>query len=223
MKHEVMYCWSRLGDDAVAGPAFAGEVPTGVPRLDHVFVIVMENHGFDEVFNNPNAPFINQYAHKANFAKNYFAVAHPSLTNYLEIVGGSNFGVLSDNFPDWHNSACKTNLATGIAQTDNPATGVICPIAGVGKDAPTVAIDTSNEAGPPGLNNIDGVRSIAASSHTIGETIADQLVAKGLSWKSYQESLPQIGADNVNYSDGVFTNLTDFTKITPALPAPAGL
>ncbi len=26
------------------------------------------------------------------------------LTNYLEVLGGSNFGVQSDNYPDWHNS-----------------------------------------------------------------------------------------------------------------------
>jgi hypothetical protein len=97
-----------------ANPASAGEVPTGVPQLDHVFLIVMENHGYAEVLDNPNAPYVNELARRANFAKNYFGVAHPSLTNYLEIVGGSNFGVLSDNFPDWHNSACKTNLATGV-------------------------------------------------------------------------------------------------------------
>ncbi len=205
-----------------ANPASAGQVPTGIPPLDHVFLVVMENHGYDEIFNNPNAPYVNAFAAHANFATNYFAVAHPSLTNYLEIVGGSNFGVLTDDAPDWHNSACQTNLATGVAQTDNPVTGPVCPIAGQGKDAPTVAIDTTNEAGPPGLNNIDGQRSIAANPNTLGQTIADQLVAKGLSWKSYQESLPLVGADRVNYSDGVFTDSTDFTQILPPLPAPAG-
>ena len=54
-------------------------------------------------------------------ATNYFAVAHPSLTNYLEVVGGSNFGVLDDNSPDWHNGACLPNLVTGTTSTDNPA------------------------------------------------------------------------------------------------------
>ena len=53
-------------------------------------------------------------------ATNYFAVAHPSLTNYLEIVGGSNFGVLSDNSPDWHNGSCDTNLRTGVAEHRQP-------------------------------------------------------------------------------------------------------
>ena len=37
-------------------------------------------------------PFSNAEAGTANLAANYFAVAHPSLTNYLEVVGGSNFG-----------------------------------------------------------------------------------------------------------------------------------
>jgi hypothetical protein len=87
---------------AVEGPS-----PKGIPHLDHVFVIVMENHGYSQIVNNPNAPFTNQWAASANSATNYFAIGHPSLTNYLEIAGGSNFGVRSDNSPDWHNSSCE--------------------------------------------------------------------------------------------------------------------
>jgi phosphatidylinositol-3-phosphatase len=205
---------------ALAGSAMAAEgpVPNGVPHLDHVFLIMMENHGYSQILNNPNAPFINEMARKANLATNYFAVGHPSLTNYLEVVGGSNFGVLSDNYPDWHSNSCSTNLATATAATDNPSSPAICPIAGVGTDAATIPVDTTNEAqGAPGENNIDGFRSFPAAKDTIGKTIADQLVARGKSWKSYQESLPPAGADNVNISDGFFTNNTDFSKILPAL------
>src|SRR5215472_10486710 len=143
-----------------AGVASAaeGQRPDGVPSLDHVFLIMMENHGFGQIFNNPNAPFINSLANKANLATNYFAVAHPSLTNYLEVVGGSNFGVLSDNAPDWHDATCSPNLATGITATDSPSSPNICPIWGTGTDAATPAIDMTNETdGPPGVLNIDGV------------------------------------------------------------------
>ena len=202
--------------------AFAGEghTPNGVPRLNHVFVIMMENHGYGQILNNPNAPFINSLAKSANSANNYFAVAHPSLTNYLEVVGGSNFGVQSDNDPDWHNSNCVPNLATGVPNTDNPPSPNVCPISGTGTDAATPAVDTTNEVqGPPGLNNIDGVQWFAAAP-TVGKTIADQLVAARMSWKSYQESLPPQGADLVTYSDGVFTNLTDFSRINPQLNPP---
>ena len=206
---------------AAVSLAEEGPVPTGMPPLDRVFVIMMENHGYSQILNNPNLPYTNSLAGLANTATNYFAVAHPSLTNYLEVVGGSNFGVHSDNNPDWHNFNCITNLASGNVSTDTPATGPICPISGVGTDAATPAIDTTNETtGPPGENNIDGLQSIPAATNTSGKTIADQLAEVGLTWKSYQESLPPQGADNVNSSDGVYTDQTDFSSITPAQTPP---
>jgi hypothetical protein len=198
---------------ALAGTLLAqeGKVPEGIPRLDHVFVIMMENHGFNQIVNNPNAPFANQFAKSANSATNYFAIGHPSLTNYLEIVGGSNFGVRSDNNPDWHNGNCTTNLASGSPNLDGPvSSGNVCPIAGVGLDAATPAIDSTNEcpnppqACPPGFVDIDG--SSLPAAKTIGKTIADQLAAEGRSWKSYQESLPPTGADLIGFSDGFFTD-----------------
>src|SRR5499427_6598487 len=105
----------------LAGSAFGAEgpVPKGIPNLDHVFLIMMENHGYDQIFGNSKAPFINQLAHSANFSSNYFAIGHPSLTNYLEVVGGSNFGVRSDNPPNWGNAACTPNIESGILNADN--------------------------------------------------------------------------------------------------------
>jgi len=208
---------------ALAATALAqqGAVPTGIPHLDHVFVIMMENHGYGEILTNPNAPFINSYAMSANLATNYFAVAHPSLTNYLEIVGGSNFGVHSDNPPNWHSTACATNLSTGTANTDNPPSPAICPIWGSGTDAATPVLDCTNEVnGPPCEINIDGTQSYAAVSTTLGITIAEQLASAGKTWKTYQENLPSTGADGVDYSDGNFTNLTNFAKMNPQLTPP---
>jgi hypothetical protein len=205
---------------ALVSTVLAADGDRDIPRLDHVFLIIMENHGFSQIINNPNAPFTNAYARSANLATNYFAVAHPSLTNYLEIVGGSNFGIQSDNDPDWHSNACAPNLTTGVPNTDNPSSPNICPITGAGTDAETPAQDFMNETlGPPPENNIDGIQRIPAA-HTIGKTIADQLVETGRSWKSYQESLPPGGANLVNYSDGFFTNNTDFNKIHPTLNPP---
>ena len=204
---------------AAAYSGFAAEGPAvgGIPRLDHVFVIMMENHGYSQVVGNPNLPYINDLVGFANTATNYFAIAHPSSTNYLEIVGGSNFGVHTDNYPDWHNAYCTTNLASGIVATDSPASPNICPIFGTGTDAATPAIDTTNEtSGPPGVNNIDGMQSIAAAPNTVGKTIADQLAEAGRTWKSYQEGLGTEGADNINYSDGYYNNNTNFSQIKPA-------
>ena len=192
-----------------------GGIPDGVHRLDHVFVIMMENHGYSQIVGNPAAPFANQYAKSANSATNYFAIGHPSSTNYLEVVGGSNFGVRSDNGPDWHNPNCIPNIIPpGYTTTDFPASPNVCPIAGEGIDAATPSIDLTNECPdpsttdpcPPGLIDIDG--SSLAAAPTVGKMIGDQLAERGLRWKSYQESLPPTGADGVDYSDGWFTDVT---------------
>ena len=170
----------------------------------------------------PSTSFVNSYAKSVNYATNYFAVGHPSLTNYLEIVGGSNFGVRSDNAPDWHNASCTPNIVGLYTTTDFPASANVCPIAGVGTDAATPAIDLSNECPnptpanptcPPGLISIEG-RSIPAAPSTVGKSIGDQLAEHGRRWKSYQESLPATGADGIAYSDGFFT---DLSTIPPSL------
>lgn len=200
----------------LAGYVFAqeGSVPKGVPHLDHVFLIMMENHGYSEIVGNPSAPFANQYAKSVNSATNYFAIGHPSSTNYLEIVGGSNFGVRSDNAPDWHDMSCTPNIVPpGYTTTDFPSSANVCPIAGEGPDAATPPIDLTNECPnpsvadpcPPGLIDIDGTGLQAAP--TVGKMIGDQLVENNRSWKSYQESLPPTGADGIGYSDGYFTDV----------------
>ncbi len=196
-----------------------GPVPHGIAHLDHVFLIMMENHAYQQIIGNPDAPYLNRLAKRANLATNYYAVAHPSLTNYLEVVGGSNFGVLDDNSPAWHSTTCTTNLASGQPSLESSGTP-ICPIAGTGMDAPTPALDYSNETNDPthaldqAVVEVDGTVSFPSQS-TVGKTIADQLVANGGTWKSYQEDLPPTGADGVNSADGVFSNLNP--------PATAGL
>jgi hypothetical protein len=192
-----------------ARPALADE-RRHVPHLDHVVVIMMENHAFSQIIGNPSAPFINSYAKSANLATNYFGVGHPSLTNYLEVIGGSNFGVINDFSPDWHNAACTPNIVSG-KPADESATADICPIAGAGYDAPTPAVDTTNEGTPDSPVYNDPLRA----AWTVGRSIADQLSEAGLSWKAYQENLPPYGADRVNNSDGL---ISDLTAAEPGMP-----
>lgn len=185
-----------------------------IPHLDHVFLIMMENHSYSEVIGNPNAPFLNAYAKQANLATNYFGVGHPSLTNYLEVVGGSNFGVINDHSPDWHDANCSSNIVTGVP-SDEATTTKICPISGAGWDAPTPAVDTSNEGTPSSPVYNDPL----PAAFVQGKTIADQLVAQGMTWKSYQEDLPPYGADRVNASDGLISNTTASEPGMPQLYA----
>ena len=84
---------------------------TTVPALDHVVVIVMENLAFDQIIGNPSAPYINSLAQNAGLATNYYAVAHPSLPNYLALAGGNTFGITTDCTTCWVSSA---NVADSI-------------------------------------------------------------------------------------------------------------
>ena len=66
-------------------------------QFDHVYVIMMENTGFDSLIGNSNAPFINFAAQTTGLAANYFGVAHPSQPNYIAATSGAVNGVVDDN------------------------------------------------------------------------------------------------------------------------------
>jgi phosphatidylinositol-3-phosphatase len=87
-------------------------------RLGTIFVIAMENHNWtqpagqaspQQIFANPNAPFINSLVNgtsgisdQVSYATNYINAAvgsHPSEPNYIWAEAGTNFGVNNDNDP----------------------------------------------------------------------------------------------------------------------------
>jgi phosphatidylinositol-3-phosphatase len=66
-------------------------------NFQHVFVIMMENTGYDSLIGNKNAPWINMAAKTYGVATNYFGVTHPSQPNYIAATSGSTNGVPDDN------------------------------------------------------------------------------------------------------------------------------
>jgi phosphatidylinositol-3-phosphatase len=97
--------------------------------IQHVFVVVMENHSYSQIWNSSSAPYITSLGSTFARATNYHALTHPSLPNYLDIFGGSNYGITSDCNPS---SSCHINAVN----------------------------------------------------------LADNLEARGLTWKGYMESMP---------------------------------
>jgi len=67
-----------------------------VPRIGHVVVIVFENHERQDVLGSGLAPTFEHLASTYAQATAYYAVAHPSLPNYLALVSGSTHGVTTD-------------------------------------------------------------------------------------------------------------------------------
>ena len=66
-------------------------------RLDHVFIIMLENHAADHVIGDPNAPFITSLASTYGQATNYYGVTHTSEPNYIAATSGNNWWVNNDN------------------------------------------------------------------------------------------------------------------------------
>src|SRR5260370_35337492 len=96
-----------------------------------------------------------------------------------------------------------------------------CQDWGVGRDAKTPAVDTTNETtGLPGENDIDGIQYIPGAFNTFGKTIGDHLVTWGHSYKNYQKSLPLAAANNVTHAATSYPTSTDSTQIFPPLKRP---
>jgi hypothetical protein len=86
------------GACGASSPSSAGTSASRSPahRVSTAALIVLENRELGEVIGSPAAPFINRLARHGALAQRYFAVSHPSLPNYLALLGGSTFGIASD-------------------------------------------------------------------------------------------------------------------------------
>jgi hypothetical protein len=106
-------------------PTMAAATPP--PRYDHVVVVVMENHSYNEIIGAVAAPYINALAAQgANFTHS-FAIDHPSQPNYLELFSGASQGVTNDN--------CPENF-TGVANLGSQLIGAGLTFAGYSEDLP---------------------------------------------------------------------------------------
>ncbi len=74
----------------------ASPTPGPVPAFSHIGVLVLENHEFGRVIGNDEMPTFNAWANQYTLLTQYFAIRHPSLPNYLALIGGSTFSVTTD-------------------------------------------------------------------------------------------------------------------------------
>lgn len=111
----------------------ASPTPTVTPAasgsIQHVFIVVMENHSYSEVWNTSSSPYITQLGNAHARTTSYHAITHPSLPNYLDLFAGSDYGITTDCDP-------------------------------------------------------------STSCHSTARNLADNLEARGLTWKAYMESMP---------------------------------
>lgn len=133
---------------------------------DHVFVIMMENHGTDQVIGNAaDAPYITSLAQRYNVATNYHGVTHPSLPEYLSAISGSFQGIWDD---------CKAGA------------NVTC--------APEEFVPGSGDSTDQASLTPQQFASASATPHLFdGKNLVDQVEASGRTWKAYMQSMPSVG------------------------------
>lgn len=64
-----------------------GSASTG--PFGHVFIVVEENEGHDDVIGNPRMPYLNSLANQYALATQYYANTHPSIGNYFMLTVGN--------------------------------------------------------------------------------------------------------------------------------------
>lgn len=134
-----------VGCSSAHAPTPTQAAPDGavnVPAYRHIFYIMMENHSYEDIIGNSNAPHINALASEYGLATNYWGVTHPSEPNYVASVAGSNYNVASDapylqqqvKHPDLSGQLEAASLSWKTYQQSLPAagfTGTAWPSAGV--------------------------------------------------------------------------------------------
>ncbi|UJF35652.1 alkaline phosphatase family protein [Paenibacillus hexagrammi] len=78
-------------------PATTQTKSSGLPKPEHVVIVVEENHSFDKVIGNKSAPYMNALTQQGAFFTQSFAMTHPSQPNYLILYSGSDQGVKDDS------------------------------------------------------------------------------------------------------------------------------
>ena len=100
---------------APAGPPPKADGGRPFPHPARVAVMVLENRSYEQVIGSSSAPYINGLARRYALGTRYYAVAHPSLPNYVALTGGSMFEIKNDC------STCDVNARNIVGQLD--ATG----------------------------------------------------------------------------------------------------
>lgn len=67
-----------------------------VPNFAHIVILIFENKEYGTVVGSNAMPNFNGYAQAYTLLNAHYAVTHPSLPNYLALIGGDTFGVISN-------------------------------------------------------------------------------------------------------------------------------
>ncbi len=96
-------------------PIGVTQTPSPAPAaIKHVFVVVMENKSYAETWNTSSTPYMTSLGNQYARATNFHALTHPSLPNYLDMIGGTNGSVTTDCNPSDSCHVATANLTDNL-------------------------------------------------------------------------------------------------------------
>jgi phospholipase C len=108
-----------------------------MPRYSHVFLIIDENKGYDQLMNLPAlTPVIHALATQYGTATQFYAEVHPSEANYIAMLGGDTFGIHDDDafycIAGMNDAFCEASGQPGYAKHDIAARSLMEQLASKG-------------------------------------------------------------------------------------------
>ena len=185
----------------------------GIPRYDHIFIVMLENKATSSIKGSAFAPKINAYLNANNQFTSYFATGNPSEPNYTALGGADDFGITDDS--QWNCDATGANAVQDLPTPDKSTPG---------NASSTFAATCSQSSG--------------VNHNIVGHpNLFNALTANGMSWRTYSESMnpgQDVRADSVAdaavlahddiYPPGtVAGNATQIGNTALLLPMAAGL
>jgi len=126
------------GAVASTGAAAPGKaVTSAVPTYQHIFVIIGENKGYNQLMDHPDwTPVIHRLASQYGIATQFYAEVHSSEANYIAMLGGDTFGIHDDDafycHAGVHETGCEKTSERGYADHDLVARSLMDQMASKG-------------------------------------------------------------------------------------------
>jgi len=102
------------GGGSTSSNSSGSSAATSVPHFAHVFIVVEENHSYNEVIGNASMPYLNGLASANGLATQYFADAHPSLPNYFELTLGEGTSITGTEGDSYSGVITQDNVVRAL-------------------------------------------------------------------------------------------------------------
>src|ERR1700685_2444349 len=102
------------GGGGGSGGGGTGGSGSSIPLFSHVFLLVEENHSFNDVVGSTGMPYLNGLIAANALATEYYADAHPSLPNYFMLTAGAGTSITGTEGDSFSGPVTQDNVVRAL-------------------------------------------------------------------------------------------------------------